>query len=48
VGIFLSIVIKVYFLLLYINNLCINSTVSPIFNIELCEVLQLKALFTTN
>jgi len=26
----------------YINNLCVLSAVSPMFKVELCEILQLK------
>ena len=41
---FLSLVIKEYFLMLCLNNLFIFSAVSLIFNVVLCEVLQLKSV----
>ena len=39
---FLSLVIKEYFLMLHINNLCIFYAISPMFDVVFCEVLQLK------
>ena len=45
---FLSLVIKEYFLMLYINNLCIFYAISPMFDVVFLRSLTVKvSLFTT-